>query len=162
MNHPKDGTSETLYSVGDTSVGDALSRHPITLLTKPMKENLSKIAAKKILETLWKYGHRDDGKWLSKGCSVMCRVILYINHSFEAGIPKKLNVCIFTSLFIPTNRLGQPQKGGSALKFVYTGVTKRCRLSLLTNSALVYESKCGLRGLSQWAQLCTSRDMEPK
>jgi hypothetical protein len=23
------------------------------------------------------------------------------------------------------------------------GVTKRCRLSLLTNSALVYESKCG-------------------
>jgi hypothetical protein len=36
------------------------------------------------------------------------------------------------------------------------GVTKRCRLSLLTNSALVYESQCGrmggggeLRGLSQ-------------
>ncbi len=37
----------------------------------------------------------------------------------------------------------------------------------MTNSALVYESKCGgrggeLRGLSQWVQLCTSRDMEPK
>jgi hypothetical protein len=33
------------------------------------------------------------------------------------------------------------------------GVTKRCRLSLLTSSALVYEPKCGgrgeLRGLSQ-------------
>jgi hypothetical protein len=34
------------------------------------------------------------------------------------------------------------------------GVTKRCRLSWLTNSALVYEPKCGgrgeLRGLGQW------------
>jgi hypothetical protein len=27
-----------------------------------------------------------------------------------------------------------------------TGVTKRCRLSWLTNSALVYEPKCGGRG----------------
>ncbi len=37
------------------------------------------------------------------------------------------------------------------------GVTKRCRLSWLTNSALVYEPICGmkgeLRGLRQWAQL---------
>ncbi len=37
--------------------------------------------------------------------------------------------------------------------------TKRCRLSLLTNSALVYEPKCGgvgeWRGLSQWVQLYT-------
>ncbi len=46
------------------------------------------------------------------------------------------------------------------------GVTKRCRLSLLNKSALVIrESKCRewgeLRGLSQWVQLCTSRDMEP-
>ncbi len=35
-----------------------------------------------------------------------------------------------------------------------------CRLSWLTNSALVYEPKCGggggLRGLSRWEQLCTS------
>jgi SLIT-ROBO Rho GTPase activating protein len=44
----------------------------------------------------------------------------------------------------------------SALEQVHTstsrGVTKRCRLSWLTNSALVYEPKCGggeLRGLSQ-------------
>jgi hypothetical protein len=50
----------------------------------------------------------------------------------------------------------------------YQGVTKRFCLSLLTNSALVYESKCGgmggleLQGLIQWVQLCTSRDMEPK
>jgi hypothetical protein len=28
----------------------------------------------------------------------------------------------------------------------YQGVTKRCRLSWLTNSALVYEPKCGGRG----------------
>ncbi len=33
------------------------------------------------------------------------------------------------------------------------GVPKRCRLSWLINSALVYEPKCGgLRGLSQWVQ----------
>jgi hypothetical protein len=45
-------------------------------------------------------------------------------------------------------------------------VTKRCRLFLMTNSALVYESKCGGRGgvvgLSQGVQLCTSRDMQSK
>ncbi len=39
------------------------------------------------------------------------------------------------------------------------GVTKRCRPSWLTNSALVYEPKCGgrgeLRGISQWVQLYT-------
>jgi hypothetical protein len=39
------------------------------------------------------------------------------------------------------------------------GVTKRFRLSWLTNIALVYVPKCGgrgwLRGLSQWLQLCT-------
>ncbi len=29
---------------------------------------------------------------------------------------------------------------------IVQGVTKRCRLSWLTNSALVYESKCGGRG----------------
>jgi len=38
-------------------------------------------------------------------------------------------------------------------------VTKRCRLSWLTNSPLVYEPKClgrgWLRCLSQWVQLCT-------
>ncbi len=40
------------------------------------------------------------------------------------------------------------------------GVTKRCHLSWLTNSTLVYEPKCGgrggLRGLSQWVQLCAN------
>ncbi len=40
------------------------------------------------------------------------------------------------------------------------GVTKRCRLFWLDNSALVYEPKCGgsegeLRGLSRWVQLYT-------
>jgi hypothetical protein len=48
------------------------------------------------------------------------------------------------------------------------GVTKRCRLSLLTNSVLEYESKCGGMGrvagvsANEYVQLCTSRDMEPK
>ncbi len=39
------------------------------------------------------------------------------------------------------------------------GVTRRCRLSWLTNGAIVYEPKFGgggeLRGLSQWIQLST-------
>ncbi len=38
------------------------------------------------------------------------------------------------------------------------GVTKRCRLSWLTNNALVYESNAGgggFRGISQWEQLYT-------
>ncbi len=57
-------------------------------------------------------------------------------------------------------------KGG--LLGLHQEVTKRCRLSLLTNSVLVYESKRGGgggiagRGLSQWVQLCTSRDMVTK
>jgi hypothetical protein len=49
------------------------------------------------------------------------------------------------------------------------GVTKRCRLSWLTNSALVLQVQrnaggmgWGGGGLSQWVQMCTSRDMEPK
>jgi hypothetical protein len=42
-------------------------------------------------------------------------------------------------------------------KSTIQGVTNRCRLSLLTNSALVYEPKGGggMRGLSQWVQLYT-------
>ncbi len=51
---------------------------------------------------------------------------------------------------------GKPTDDG---RICTQGVTKRCRLSLLTNSALVYEPKCGeggeLRGPSQWVQLCT-------
>ncbi len=36
------------------------------------------------------------------------------------------------------------------------GVTNRCRLSWLTNSALIYEPKCGGGGVAgQWVQLCT-------
>ncbi len=44
-------------------------------------------------------------------------------------------------------------------KVLQQGVTKRCRLSWLTNSALVYEPKYeeggGLLGLSQWVKLYT-------
>jgi hypothetical protein len=42
------------------------------------------------------------------------------------------------------------------------GVTKRCRLSWLTNSALVYEPNCGERGVG-WSQpMSTAVHMEPK
>ncbi len=40
----------------------------------------------------------------------------------------------------------------------WKGVTKRCRLSCLTNSALIYEPEWGggrLRGLRKWVQPCT-------
>ncbi len=47
----------------------------------------------------------------------------------------------------------------SELQHKRLGVTKRCRQFRLTNSALVYEPKCGRRGelraLSQWVQLST-------
>jgi hypothetical protein len=46
----------------------------------------------------------------------------------------------------------------------YQGVTKRCRLSWLTNSALVYEPKCGGRGVVAWSQPMStySCTQEPK
>jgi hypothetical protein len=40
-------------------------------------------------------------------------------------------------------------------------ITKRCRLSFLSPNVGGGGGE-GLRNLSQWAQLCTSRDMEPK
>ncbi len=55
----------------------------------------------------------------------------------------------------------QPERIAIDRKGTTQGVTKRCRLSWLTNSALVlvYEPKCGgvgeLRGISQWVQLYT-------
>jgi len=46
------------------------------------------------------------------------------------------------------------------------GITKRGRLSLLTNSAFVYESKCGGGGVAGSQPMSTAvhitRDMEPK
>jgi hypothetical protein len=43
------------------------------------------------------------------------------------------------------------------------GVTKRCRLSLLTNSALVYELKCGGKGggVAGPQPMSTAVHMEP-
>jgi hypothetical protein len=55
---------------------------------------------------------------------------------------------------------GHPYASSEAKRYIQ-GVTKRCRLSWLTNRALFYEPKCGgrgrvgLRGLSQWVQLYT-------
>jgi hypothetical protein len=43
------------------------------------------------------------------------------------------------------------------------GVTKRCRLSWLTNSALVYEPKCGAEGGGGGSQpISTALPREPK
>jgi hypothetical protein len=42
------------------------------------------------------------------------------------------------------------------------GVTKRCRLSWLTYSALVYESKCWGRGVAGFQPMSTAVHMEPK
>jgi hypothetical protein len=43
------------------------------------------------------------------------------------------------------------------------GVTKRCRLSWLTNSALVYEPKCGRgEGVAESQPISTAVHMEPK
>ncbi len=43
--------------------------------------------------------------------------------------------------------------------YILWGVTKRCRLSWITNSAFVYDLKWGggggCGGLSQWVQICT-------
>ncbi len=46
---------------------------------------------------------------------------------------------------------------------VYQGVTQRCRLSWLTNSAPVYEPKCGGKGRVAGSQpMSTAVHMEPK
>ncbi len=80
-----------------------------------------------------------------------------------------LLICVSDS---PFHHRWKNEKGKDVLEGVQVvgkrqRVTKRCRLSLLTNSALSYTSPNarglgGLRGLSQWVQLCISRDMEPK
>ncbi len=45
---------------------------------------------------------------------------------------------------LPDVELPKPETG-IKVRYRYQGVTKRCRLSWLTNSALVYEPKCGGR-----------------
>jgi hypothetical protein len=52
---------------------------------------------------------------------------------------------------------------GSGLIAFYQGDTKRCRLSWLTNSALVYEPKCGWwRRITGFYPMSTAVHMEPK
>jgi hypothetical protein len=56
--------------------------------------------------------------------------------------------CIFVKFNFPHNFcVFSPDLGCLVLRAnaVYQGVTKRCRLSWLTNSAHVYEPKCGGR-----------------
>ncbi len=46
------------------------------------------------------------------------------------------------------NRLSEPSSTIEQIRLKRQGVTKKCRLPWLTNSALVYEPKCGGRGES--------------
>jgi hypothetical protein len=69
------------------------------------------------------------------------------------GVKSNLLICYGVELTFLMKRTGvhNTNKGGFPSS---RGVTKRCRLSWLTNSALVYEPKLGeggggLRGLSQ-------------
>jgi hypothetical protein len=48
------------------------------------------------------------------------------------------------------------------MKLHEQGITKRCRLSWRTNSALVYEPKCGGRGGVVGSQLWCTRNKQPK
>ncbi len=50
------------------------------------------------------------------------------------------------------------------LSYAVQGVTKRCRLSWLTNSTLVHEPKCGGKGggVAGFQPMSTAVHMEPK
>jgi hypothetical protein len=97
--------------------------------------------------------NRMDGHW--KG-PISAEKHSASRHLTESGIlPLQLPTAGKTSFILEIIFYGYHQL------IFYQGVTKRCRLSWLTNSALVYEPKCwgrgwwGLMGLSQWLQLCT-------
>ncbi len=55
---------------------------------------------------------------------------------------------------------------GPFVRFIFAltqGFTKRCRLSWLTNSALVHEPKCrGRGGIAESQLMSTAVQMEPK
>ncbi len=53
------------------------------------------------------------------------------------------------------------ESGGGGIQ-QHQGVTKRCRLSWLTNSALVYEPKCGGERVAGSQPMSTAVHMEPK
>jgi hypothetical protein len=79
--------------------------------------------------------------------SLKCESFADENFKLKGGCKNKV-LDIHTVYWLCTQATGHLQ----------TGVTKS-GLSRLTNSALVYEPKCGggLRCLSQWVQLCTWR-----
>jgi hypothetical protein len=60
------------------------------------------------------------------------------------------------------NTQSQLKNSGKEVIWFKQGVTKRCRLSWLTNSALVYEPKCGAEGGGGSQPMRTAVHMEPK
>ncbi len=91
----------------------------------------------------WRYGHAKD--WI------------YIASHTELS----LGVRRGGDTLIPPSPPTLPSK--TAPQRLYQEVTRRCRLSWLTKSApriwAQMRGRRGLRGLSQWEQMCTSRDM---
>jgi hypothetical protein len=80
------------------------------------------------------------------------QTIAQFSHNFASNvtllIAKVFNVSLLA--FVPC---GDLILNYSSYKSLDQGVTKKCRLSWLTKSTLVYEPKCG--GLNQWVQLYT-------
>ncbi len=82
---------------------------------------------------------------------------------FEPLVKLLANVGIRRNFALYKSSIPDPGEVSCIRIWFYQGVTMRCRLSWLTNSALVYEPKCGGRGggggwlrcLSQWVQPCT-------
>ncbi len=99
-------------------------------------------------------------------CSPSTTTLAHIKHSFNI-LYFQQNIHTSTSTF----RITLISAGSHSCTHILTcitscqGVTKRCRISWLTNSALVYEPKCGRRGEvagSQTQPMSTAVHMEPK
>ncbi len=80
--------------------------------------------------------------------------------SLSETFPNNISLKLFTNPRVFLGFFNQIPLGLEICGFhSVQGVTKRCRLSWLTNRALVYEPKCGgggwLQGFCQWVQLCT-------
>jgi hypothetical protein len=94
---------------------------------------------------------------------VMHAVPLTVPRSMGMGMGNTLDTALTSGLgllfLFLVQMLQNHRDGCNIIQIGNQGVTKGCHLSWLTNSALVYEPKCGgreeLRGLSQCVQLYT-------
>jgi len=108
--------------------------------------------------------HRSERKKLTISYKKFMLLPLLFNRQFSQRVPKKnyfqKNTIKYIAFF-KTKRIYEYvlqetfsiYRRALGLVEESQGVTKRCHLSRLTNSALVYEPKCG--GLSQWVKLYT-------